>query len=126
MERSSYWKHKDILEAWANGAEIEVKCLQSPWSDAISPGWSSARDYRIKQTPDTINWEHVSDKYKWMSRDSFGTARVYINKPCLHSTGWIPRGHATTCEPLNSYKQGTVGWKDSLVERPENVRVGCE
>jgi len=47
VTRESYLKHKDLIEAWANGAEIEA-LIGDNWEEC-TPSWNEDRDYCIKQ-----------------------------------------------------------------------------
>jgi len=40
--------HADLIKAWADGAEIEQRLLDGPWSPVNSPAWHSSFEYRIK------------------------------------------------------------------------------
>lgn len=45
-------KHKDLIIAWANGAEIEQKGTYTEWSDFLGFWFESdALEYRIKPEP---------------------------------------------------------------------------
>lgn len=46
-------KHADLIHAWAEGAEIQIKCNKE-WCDAC-PTWHPNKEYRIK--PKTIKRE---------------------------------------------------------------------
>lgn len=42
-------KHAELIKAWADGAQIEVKHpLNSSWFDANPPSWDLDYEYRIK------------------------------------------------------------------------------
>jgi hypothetical protein len=44
--------HADLIHAWANGAEIEVRrSKNAPWDRCETPRWYSDFEYRIKQEP---------------------------------------------------------------------------
>ena len=44
-------KHAELIKAWADGAEIQVKHpLNSTWRDA-EPSWDLGYEYRIKPEP---------------------------------------------------------------------------
>ena len=85
--------------------------------------------YRIKPVPLTkpsINWDHVHPDFKWMARDSDGSACVYEVMPYIDETEWIvyTKGWKrlptwVKCEAFVSYEAGTCEPKDSLVERPQ-------
>lgn len=124
MTKKGFKKHFKIIEAWANGADIEYYSNQSGyWKPARNLDWSVHRHYRVAPTPDTIDWSHVTPEYKWMSRNLEGIPYLFVNRPQTSCSFWY------SCSPtdsacavhFSSYKRGTADWKDSLVERPNGV-----
>jgi len=77
-------------------------------------------EIRIKQTPDSIDWTHVSTDIYCMARDEIGISYGYTSKIRRGQFNWA------TCDCSNvinmsifaSYKRGTVDWKESLVLNP--------
>lgn len=57
-------KHKTLIIAWANGAEIQCKIADCKWVNCIDPVWREDMEYRIK--PDTIK------KWRWVVNLSCG------------------------------------------------------
>ena len=55
-------KHADLIKAWADGAEIEIKTEDGRW-DAAYPSWQSFFEYRIKPEPkpDVVLYGEVRD-----------------------------------------------------------------
>ena len=56
-------KHRDLIIAWAFGAEIEVKLLRTNrWEETSDPSWNDEYEYRIKPEPkpDTVSFLHLS------------------------------------------------------------------
>ena len=43
-------KHAELIKAWADGSEIEVK-VNGGWDNAKRPSWSEFTEYRIKPEP---------------------------------------------------------------------------
>ena len=41
-------KHRNLIHAWADGAEIEYKDRRGIWRIAGAPDWSVTTEYRIK------------------------------------------------------------------------------
>jgi hypothetical protein len=41
-------KHAELIKAWADGAEIEVKNKNNNWSDVCIYAWNPDVEYRIK------------------------------------------------------------------------------
>ena len=49
-------KHADLIKAWADGAQIEVKHPSNgSWWDANPPCWDTNYKYRIKPEPVALN-----------------------------------------------------------------------
>jgi hypothetical protein len=46
-------KHADLIHAWADGAEIQLKAIDG-WRDIQRPHWHDNNDYRIKPKPDVV------------------------------------------------------------------------
>jgi hypothetical protein len=45
-------KHAELIKAWADGAEIQVRLSSSGgWGDCHDPYWSDHVEYRIKSEP---------------------------------------------------------------------------
>lgn len=53
-------KHADLIKAWADGAEIEFRCLDE-WRRITAPRWDQDGDYRIKPEPkpDAVDYVRV-------------------------------------------------------------------
>ena len=46
-------KHAELIKAWADGAEIQVRCGKHDWEDLTTkyPDWYHNYEYRIKSEP---------------------------------------------------------------------------
>ena len=67
-------KHKDLIIAWANGAEIEYKA-KDWWVTTTDPWWEEHVEYRIKPEPkpDVVEHWYVHATYReliWADKDS--------------------------------------------------------
>ena len=53
MTPEGFKKHKDLIEAWADGAEIEEYKYFAGWTPMQEgePAWSETITYRIKPAP---------------------------------------------------------------------------
>lgn len=113
-------KHYDLIVAWAEGNEIEVYVpTWAEWTIAEHPSWEEDKHYRIKQTQDVIDWEHVSPEWKWMARDEDGSCWLFTEKPSSDPSTWYTYSGCIGANAFSSYKQGTTDWLDSLVGRAE-------
>lgn len=114
--------HYDFILAWAEGAEIE--CLikgTETWEKVKNPSFSPDITYRIALIPDTINWDHVNEKYNYLARDRDGECFLFENKPTIayNSNVWnYQEGGCIQANLFTSLSVGTVDWKDSLQVRP--------
>jgi len=48
MTKKGYKKHKELIEAWVNGAEIQIFNVLNEWGDVENPMWNENSKYRIK------------------------------------------------------------------------------
>ncbi len=65
VDVSKYHKHRDLIIAWANGAEIQYLNLIGIWKTTKSPRWFIDRDYRIKPK-ETSELEKLIKEHKAM------------------------------------------------------------
>lgn len=64
-------KHKDLIIAWANGAQIEYKARDC-WVTTDAPWWEENVEYRIKPKPHVVHWYVNASKRElfWADKDS--------------------------------------------------------
>lgn len=110
-----------LLLAKHEGKRVEYMESSLGWlpipKHAEPLGW---RAYRIAPEPliqDSINWDHVSPKFKYMARDSDGEASLCPVEPEV-GFDWWERKDYIKADNFASYKRGTTDWRDSLVIRP--------
>lgn len=126
MTREEARKAAQVMLAYADGAEVEyaLRSRESSCAEYYAPlepsfNWKELI-FRVKQTPDFIDWSHVAPEYKWMARDKDGAAYVYREKPELGRREWGASGANHRIDTaFSSYKAGTVDWEGSLVSREE-------
>jgi len=76
---------------------------------------------RIKQTPDSIDWTHVSTDIYCMARDETRGCYFFTTMPKVEKNAdyWYSDGkYYGDVELFASYKRGNVDWKESLVLNP--------
>lgn len=118
-----------VMQAYADGAEIEVRCFDRDWAPIADPSFEWAcNDYRVAAPkPDEIDWSHVGPEFRWLARDADGTVKLFTHKPLqsTHQDFWYRLG-ADECRMVvvtglfASYKPGSCNWTESLLERPDN------
>lgn len=122
-----------LFQAWLSGKEIQSRFdVKKSWVIPPVPGWAEKRYYRIKPEetpeliPDSIEWSHIDDRFKFIFRDEGTNPAVYAStkrpNPINNMGLWLPSlgtEFVRIDNFLTSYKRGTVDWKDSLVERSE-------
>ena len=51
-------KHAELIHAWADGAEIQVKNIDGLWVNAETPYWNGEPgQYRIKPADKVVRWK---------------------------------------------------------------------
>ncbi len=67
MTPEGFKKHKHLIEAWADGAEIEVRSDETGYwrpTRPYDPTWAIEYEYRVKPTPKTVEmWVNVYPGY---------------------------------------------------------------
>ncbi len=119
-----------VMQAWLNGEEVEFMVdgnwtpLQKPSNiDTIEPLWNwLSFEYRIKPKPApipmTIPWDVIKPEYKWAAKTKYDYVFLFKEKPTVCQGGWEGFG-SEGISRLLVVDKGTVGWKDSLQERPQ-------
>jgi len=80
MTREGYKKHKDLIEQWVNGAEIEFLTIDKKWINAAEPNWLTELEYRVK--PEKFDGNFRNDRlYKLKHTGKF----CHIAKKPYHS-----------------------------------------
>jgi hypothetical protein len=82
-------KHADLIHAWAEGAEIEVK-TPSGWKDVPDPSWIPTIKYRIN--PRTVRREGWVNIFRSPIGISIVAAPIFELKEDAEDskpTGWI-------------------------------------
>ena len=79
--------------------------------------------YPVEITKATINkpsidWNHVSEDFKYLAMDEDGECYLYTDKPRQGEWQWATNLPCTPAFHFASFTSGTCDWKDSLVKRP--------
>lgn len=113
-------KHRKIAHAWVDGAEIEWLNNRGRWEPKTLDHWYEHTQYRVKQTPHSIDWSHVAKHINVMVGYPNSVVLLLSKLPERVQKGWEVENYAyINAENFASFKRGTVDWKDSLVLRPE-------
>lgn len=118
IERTKYMI--EVMQAYVDGKQVEHSLTGDTWHILRTPYWDwQGLSYRIAETPDSINWDHVSPEFKYMARDENGDVVLFTNKPTLSERIWrCDKGSYCCATSHASYTRGTFDWKNSLVTRP--------
>ena len=113
----------EVMQAYLDGRPIEVNLGDGweLWLPLSEPIWTwGTNEYRIAKTPDSIDWNHVAERFKYMARDKDGRVYLYTHKPWAGNSGWASNmtySGVIYADVYSSLKVGDVDWQDSLVER---------
>lgn len=107
MTKEQYLKHKEIIDAWANGAEIEFKTIDDGWVDAKNPNWILDLEYRVKPQP---NYLELHEKCELKVGDRVRVIKLWTKKEtddCLGanvSDDVVNKAGVIMAKDNNSYK----------------------
>ena len=77
-------KHAEVIHAWADGAQLQLKCFNGKWEDTNEPNWINGLEYRIKPAEKVVRWlwAYLSIvKGRWATNRDYmtdGEARDYF------------------------------------------------
>ena len=110
-----------VMRAYIEGAAIEYRTYgNSEWIEIEEPIWNWSNGEYRKREKDTIDWSHVDKQFNYLARDESGDAWLYEEKPTDEITVWVVDGGLfVNAGYFSSYKKGSCGWRESLVERPK-------
>ena len=128
IEKYSTKEKMEVMQAFLDDREIEMTKHGFVWEPVPdSPSWNwGTFSYRVKPEKPSINWEHVHDKYNYLSVDKTGDTYLYEKCPVLEDSNsgeWLATsGEVSTAMAHKSLvlPEG-LDWESSLVERPNNI-----
>lgn len=121
--------YRDLMKVLADGHTVEALTFYSEeWVtlkelkiDLAKLDIDCSEVFRVKPTKPSINWEHVSPKFKYLARDYRGNIYLFSKKPYYESGFWrCIGGNVYHAETFVSLRAGNCDSEDSLVERPED------
>ena len=81
-------KHAELIKAWADGAEIQVRYEKHDWEDLATgyPGWYPHVEYRIK--PEPQKEQEQEPQYLYVYNDA-NRRESWMSATFIHETyGW--------------------------------------
>ena len=114
-------KHRAIAHLAVDGAEIEwFSEFEGCWKPKKHDYWCGDTQYRVKQTPHSIDWSHVDARFIALVKHPNSRVILATEKPEKFDRNW--KYPLTTdlinAEYFTSYKKSNIDWEDSLVLRP--------
>ena len=121
----------EVMQAYLEGKVVQIRYGQE-WIDWDSeefgePEWCwDSDEWRIKPkevVKPSIDWSHVSPKYKYLAMDRGGDVYLYTHQPVRDAVdkmwtciggGWVSAENFASLEVSHE-----VEWEKSVVERPE-------
>jgi hypothetical protein len=110
----------------SHGGPWEYFSVHGAWEPSVTPQWHAHCAYRVKpQQPKkpSIDWSHVAPCVVAIARDADGGAYLYAGLPSVsaYCSEWVANCDAYAANAFASYTPGTCDWRDSLVQRPDDV-----
>lgn len=91
-------KHADVIHAYAEGAEVELKCPDGTWMYMRYPAFDVSMEYRVK--PKEPNWWENIPEHGILVQDTKG-GDVYRLYRTNNPDSWIP----LTNEEIEAFKR---------------------
>ena len=70
-------------------------------------------------TKPSIDWDHVSEDFRYLAMDENGLHHLFAEKPELTTSEWATSTIYIYAGHFASFSAGTCHWRDTLVKRPE-------
>ena len=67
-------KHAEVIKAWADGAEIQIKDF-GRWFRVDDPTWNENREYRIKPAEKVVRW-----LWTWLQDGTWCVSHSYMSE----------------------------------------------
>ena len=133
MTREGYNKHKELIEAWSNGAEIQYHSEDKGWLTTENPRWIFNLEYRIK--PTKIEFEDCSFNEIEYKVDKIGKVvevrvdRIKINnnrtKSTLFKDKEIAEAYAVLPQLIRLRDEYNEGWIPNWKDKEDKYSIGC-
>lgn len=112
-----------LFEAWLDGKEIQSRTDDRRfWLSLKCPSWLGHAFYRIVPQKPSINWDHVDEKYNYLTIDKSGWVRLHTEQPITKTDrSWKATSpNSISVAGFASFNEGDVDWKDSLIGRHDD------
>lgn len=112
---------QEVLAGAARGESVECRLRGTDTWFYCDPQWNwQGYEYRIMETPPSIDWDAVNPRFDWLAADENGTIWLYEQMPRIdpHLAYWSGGDMMIDAEWFTSLKRGTCNWDKSLVRRP--------
>ena len=72
-------KHAEVIHAWADGAEVQIKMHDGVWINVDTPYWHNGCEYRIKPAEKVVRWLWIfEDNGIWSVTHSYLTESEFL------------------------------------------------
>ena len=132
MTREGYNKYKELIEAFANGAEIQFYSkMHKGWIDTENPTWNLDIEYRIK--PTRIEFEDCSfndveyQVTEWSEVIESTTVKEYSveNRKGFIKDKKVAEAYAVLPQLIRLVDEYNEGWKPNYKEKDDKHVIGC-
>ena len=110
-----------FIQALTEGKKVECRFIgMDRWATIKNVNFDIHYQYRIAETKDSLNWDHVSDDFICHARNEDGGVRLFEEKPTIDPEWghWVSISSEVSADGFSSLTIGTCDWTESLVFRP--------
>ena len=91
-------KHAEVIKAWADGAQLQLKCSNGVWEDTNGPNWIAGFEFRIKPAEKVVRWLWVfKHSNEWYTHNRYLTDAEALE--------WVENHEATSSKKLDYTRQ---------------------
>lgn len=131
MTKEGYNKHKELIEAWLDGKQIQILGENGQWIDSLADiKWKEHKEYRVK--PTKIEFEDCSFNDEEYCVDEFGriseieAASFNIEKRTnFIKDKKIAEAYAVLPQLIRLVDEYNKGWKPNYKDGDCKYYVGC-
>jgi hypothetical protein len=115
-------KHGAVMQAYSEGAEVQVRYPKREWGDSSSPDFRVDHEYRVKPAEPALDipWDLLEEHLICAAMDKSRAVYLYAKTPKCYPSGtnWGSDCPTFIRLPLKNLNPRNVPWDKTLTYRP--------